>query len=239
MSYLGTVWRNAVRRYKSRLAAGRERLMGWIIQTAILFGILYFQPWVGDLQDEAKLAAAGVAAVLGSAFLSFIIDLLMSPKDLHERALWEAGIYREAMGFTASVAKHQEMMIAIYKEGEDIYQGETSYAAWRDGLLQWHERVCDTLKRHYGPTVLFDYEHADGHGVLSKWVEILDEDQPRRGEYNKLFSARLKNLYTVIYVHSFNGARDFPKILAFDAHEITPDHIEALYEEHRRKLAAR
>ena len=82
MGYYKRVGGNAVARYRARLSQGSERLMGFLVQTAILFGILYFQPWVGDLGDEAKLAGAGVISILASALLSFIVDLFASPKEL-------------------------------------------------------------------------------------------------------------------------------------------------------------
>ena len=78
-----TVWRKAVSDFKTWVAQGRRYVIGFILQTAGLFGILYFQPWVGNLPDESKLVGASVAAVFLSALLRFLWSLATAPE-----AIW-------------------------------------------------------------------------------------------------------------------------------------------------------
>lgn len=227
MGYWRKVWRNAVRRYLDRLKAGRGRLMGWVIQTTIVFGILYFQPWVGDLQDEAKLAAAGVAAVIVSALLSFVWDLFASPEELHKKVETELEQHVQALCYYADQARHAEAMIALYREGEAIYSGEDNYRKWRDGMIAWNERVRAALKEHYYPNVLFKHDTAKGRGVRSKWVEIVDEDQPRRGEYNELFTGWLESFEKIIQGSYPVSFMDYAALKRLHPGAETPDDLIA------------
>ena len=235
MGYWRKVWGNAVRRYRLRLSQGSERIMGFLVQTAILFGVLYFQPWVGSLQDEAKLAGAGVLSVLGSAALSFLWDLVVSTKELHEKLEGELAQSVEAIGWYADQAEAQDQLIALYREGEAIYCGESSYAAWRDGMFQWNERVLAALRIAYEPQVAFRYQKAKGQLTRAKWIEIADEDQPRRGEYNTLFSNWLQELEAIVTHRAPNGT-DWQKIRELNAHRVAPDSLKALNEKNRREL---
>lgn len=77
--YEKLVWRTAWDRFKVRLFAGARQVVGFILQTTILFAILFYQPWFGDVQQESRMAAAGIAAVLLSSLLSFLWDLFRAP----------------------------------------------------------------------------------------------------------------------------------------------------------------
>lgn len=51
----------------------------FVLQAAIIFGLLYFAPVFGSLQDTARQSAAGVIAVIGSSILLFLYDLVRAP----------------------------------------------------------------------------------------------------------------------------------------------------------------
>src|SRR6185312_10902353 len=59
--------------------AGRH-IVGFIVQTTILFVVLYYLPWFGDVREQSRLVAAGIASILGSVALSFVWDLLRAPQ---------------------------------------------------------------------------------------------------------------------------------------------------------------
>ena len=62
------------------MSAGAQHLMGFILQTTFLFAILYYLPWLGDVQAEGRLAAAGIGSVFLSALLIFAWDLVRAPE---------------------------------------------------------------------------------------------------------------------------------------------------------------
>lgn len=236
MGYMGKVWRNALHRYGLRLTQGTARIMGFLIQTSVVFAILYFQPWVGNLENEAKLVGAGVIAVILSAILSFLWDLMVSPKEIYEKLEQDHAAAVHSMGWYADQAEAQDQLIALYKEGEDIYCGESSYAQWRDGMLEWNERVLLALRIAYEPQVAFRYQQAKGQYGRSKWIEIVDEDQPGRGEYNNLFSNWLKELEAIV-THKAPHGTDWMKIRELNANRVAPDSLKALQEKASGKLA--
>lgn len=53
--------------------------MSFALRTVLLFGVLFYAPWLGDVQAESRLAAAVIAAVVLSVFVSFVWDLVRSP----------------------------------------------------------------------------------------------------------------------------------------------------------------
>jgi hypothetical protein len=88
-AYRRLVVRKAYDLFRTRLISRGRQVMGFIVQTTIVFAILYWQPWIGNVQDQGKLAAAGVISVLVSVALSFLWDLIRAPeiiwRDLSER----------------------------------------------------------------------------------------------------------------------------------------------------------
>lgn len=82
LDYRKLVVRKAWERFKIRLFAGARHVVAFVLQTTILFALLYFQPWLGDVRAEGRLAAAGVASVLLSAVLSFLWDLFRAPEEI-------------------------------------------------------------------------------------------------------------------------------------------------------------
>jgi hypothetical protein len=80
--YRKAVVRKAVARFTKRLSESRDKMIGFILQTSIILGILFFVPWFGSLHDEARLVAAFVASVVISTCLYFVWDLICAPAEI-------------------------------------------------------------------------------------------------------------------------------------------------------------
>jgi hypothetical protein len=80
LTYRKLVLRKAYELFRTRLLSRGRQVMGFIVQTTIVFAILYYQPWVGSFQEQGRLVAAGVVSVLLSVGLSFLWDLFRAPE---------------------------------------------------------------------------------------------------------------------------------------------------------------
>ena len=223
-------WRKVVAfgwgRFRSR--ASWDKVVFYLAQSAALFLVLFFAPWFGEIQAEARLAAAGGVALLGSAFILLIWDILASPKAMHDALERTVAMHEETLGYHASQARHEEAIIALYREGEAIYQAESDYEKWRDGMLAWNERVRLVLRRYYDPKVLYEYDNAEGRGVRAKFVEIKDDDEKQvgRGEYNHLFTAWLTSVDKIIRMRTSASAwMDFDAMKRLVPGTETPEHL--------------
>lgn len=61
----------------------RAHMIGFVVQSAVLFLILFLLPWLGDVGSEVRLGVAAAAAILGSALLTWLYYLVRAPYELH------------------------------------------------------------------------------------------------------------------------------------------------------------
>lgn len=78
-AYHKAVFRKALDLFKERSREWGRYVMGFVLRTVLLFGVLYAAPWLGDLRAESRLVAAIVASVVMSVFVSFVWDLVRAP----------------------------------------------------------------------------------------------------------------------------------------------------------------
>lgn len=60
-------------------------MIWYFMQSAALLIILYFIPWFGILQDEARLVVAGGAAIILSGISLFLFEILRAPSEIWEK----------------------------------------------------------------------------------------------------------------------------------------------------------
>jgi len=79
-TYQKLVFRTAWRLFQHRSRDWGIQVMSFVFRTTIVFGILFFVPWFGDVRAESRLVAAAAASVVLSVSLSFFWDLLRAPQ---------------------------------------------------------------------------------------------------------------------------------------------------------------
>lgn len=62
-----------------RLKDGKKKLIGFIIQTTIIFAAIYYIPVLGNLSDQAGTVGVTIISVLASSLLLFLWDIVRAP----------------------------------------------------------------------------------------------------------------------------------------------------------------
>jgi hypothetical protein len=143
------------RSYRERTQGGRRKVIGFLIQSAALFGILYFMPWFGVLKDEARLAAAGSAAIVISGVLLLIVDILRAPKKMNDMAGARIRELHRALRLDQNAEAIKQEMLTLCQEGHVL----VARKAARSEADAWKGRALDALKRHYDINFIYEFEH--------------------------------------------------------------------------------
>lgn len=135
-------------------------MAGFVAQTAILWGILFFQPWFGDLAGEAKLVAAGAAALIGSGILFFLWDLYRAPMEIFKthrdfiKELSEAIIEtQDKDAAIKGLSDRHAKGVAILRENS---------ANWREQLEAWEAEFNVYLQKYFDSALV--------HELISSYV---------------------------------------------------------------------
>ena len=191
---MGTYWKSvfgeAWRAYKARLREGRRHLIAFIIQTVLLLAILFYVPWFGQLQDEARLVAATVGAVLTSSFLVLVFEFLKAPSTLHSRLSVDLVKMRNHLRFDQDVE-------GVKRQGYEIYEGWVR-AMPTGGTLKdnfdeaevFEKQASDFIQRHYSSTEYMSYQYGMGYSV----------EQNHAGT-PLFYTKRLDRVHTILLSH--------------------------------------
>lgn len=146
------VWRywrgafaNAARRWWRRFHGGVAAMIGFFVQTAVLFLLLYFQPWFGVVQDEARLAAAAGVAVIVSGALFYVWDLIVAPAEqYHSLRDWTKEIEE-------AVVECEQIDKAVYAVGDRFGAGMRLVLASAPvaELLEWEREFDAFIKDNF------------------------------------------------------------------------------------------
>lgn len=141
--------------YLSRLKGGTRQVIGFLIQTAIVLGLLYFIPWFGDIQDEARLVAATVGAVLVSGFLLFLGDLLSAPMRLQQRSEARILLLETALRLDADVDAMKAETLEICERGRKLNASELT----EESVVVWKNDALKALRKYYDINFVYSLEH--------------------------------------------------------------------------------
>ncbi len=166
--YWKWVLRVGWRSYRERTQGGRRKVIGFLIQSAVLFGILYFIPWLGVLKDEARLAAAASAAIVISGVLLLLVDIIRAPKKMNDMAGARLCELHRALRLDENTEAIKLEMLALCEEGRAL----VARKATRLEADTWKPLALEALKKHYDINFIYEFEHETYNLRLPK-----DDDQ--------------------------------------------------------------
>lgn len=179
--YLLSVWSEAVWLYRVRVQSGLKQVVGFVVRTVLVFALLYFLPWFGDLTGQAKEVAAAAAAVLFSFVLAFLWDLLRAPASIDAELRRQLNIIGGRLRLQDDVDAIKLLGHAIFEKGVASYhgvKGPQRGEAWRI----WSEEAERYLETHFDPHAVFSFRtghrfdttDAEGRSLDIRWSHQLD-----------------------------------------------------------------
>lgn len=203
LEYQIAVWRHAIARSKMRLRESRTIAIRFFVQAAVLLAVLYFLPILGNVQSEARMVLATMAAALLSALLIFIGDLLVSPSEIwHQNS-------RKIADLTAMITPAFTLSPLNAGKPQSLSYGtiQTSWSGQQTAYILSHHLVLGLICSNTASVTLRGCEayltrlktprapHADLEPVRLSWVPIDQEttvtDIPPSGGRNLiLFQTR-------------------------------------------------
>lgn len=160
MRYYQRVLLFAVRLWMRRMRDGRQKLIGFILQTTVVFAVLYYMPIFGDLAENAGAVGSTVIAVLASGAFYFLYDLWRSPVLIDE-------YQREDIGYCVTAAK--EIMASeeklrflgkLHAEGMVLADAKLPYKELLSGYQDWLARAEAYLEANFEYAKLHDFKNA-------------------------------------------------------------------------------
>lgn len=119
------------------------------MQTTLLFAILYFAPFLGDWVGEAKLTAAAViAAVFSSAFITLVWEALKAPAAIHALQSRRILTLEQTLKLDANLQIIRDEGRSLVDEGVAIYRSEIGNKRGAN-YLDWLGRVEAFLRENH------------------------------------------------------------------------------------------
>lgn len=192
MEYYQRILRYAALLWVKRLKDGRSKLIGFIVQTTILFAVLYYFPLFGPLLDEAGTVGATVIAIIASSCLLFLYDLWRSPVliDQYQREDLSRAI-QLAQEVLASESKLRTLG-ELHSEGKAILDTQLSQSELTSAFADWTARCETFIGENFEFSRLHAYRIAGG---------LRSFDPGRRDGLEKmrdLFEGKLRALDSII-----------------------------------------
>lgn len=135
-------------------------MISYLTQSAILFLVLFFVPWLGDVQGEARLAFAGGVALLTSGILFLLWDILNAPMRLQQAAESQVSLLTRQLELDADVEAMKDEMLTFCREGRRILgEGEITH----EGIDSWKERALVPLRQNFDTNFVYSFEEESGY----------------------------------------------------------------------------
>ncbi len=163
--------------------------MMFIIQTVLIFGAIYFLPWLGEPTDQGRTVILLVISVLGSTALMYLWDLIWVPVQLDKESQNKIGDFRDLV----EDRKHQEeicdVLSELFDKGNSLYFEYDDFDEWSAKMAAWSDEVSAYIAEHF----LISTKYRFLHPVVSsgerntdwKWDGVDHAD-----------AYRVKSLYT-------------------------------------------
>lgn len=213
MGYYQRVFRYAARLWMKRLRDGRQKLIGFILQTTIIFAVVYYFPIFGDLASRAGEVGTVVISVLASGALYFFYDLWRSPVLIDEYQREDIGICLEAANDIMASEEKLKALGVFHAEGRDILAKNLPYNDLLSAYQDWNERCEAYIEDHFVYAKLHDFRNskpsqfpapqvnhpqlrarADTEAMLSAKVVTLDRTISLGGDIAVMPSIRMNHI---------------------------------------------
>lgn len=188
-------------------------MIGFSVQTAVLFLLLYFTPVLGDVKAESRLVLAGCAAVIISAALLFLWDFVSAPARIHA-AMSKELVDRHQM-LVAISAREQgaRLLNAYYEEGLILYRTIRDPSEYVRVMDEWVARAESELAAKF--SVADQLTFRRGALQIQAWLKIPDapEDWMKATEKARWgYSGRLGKIIDIIEFSGGNYLANIDRI---------------------------
>jgi hypothetical protein len=180
-----------------------RRLIGYIVESAVLFLILLKLPFLGDMQGEERLAIAGALAAIGGGALLFLFDLVTAPKRLHQDMQKRLMSRHDIILNFWEAERKLRILDALQTEGRAIYRDLSDIERYEARFNAWDTKVVSVLKDKFSITALYEYQNSytGVSGMLGGYYTLENAAAGWEEKSQSLlarFSARLEALVDMI-----------------------------------------
>lgn len=139
--------------------------MGFLVQTTILFAVLYYVPFLGPVQDEAGIVGATVVAVLASALLSFVVDLVRAPVRIDG---FQRDDLKSAYDLIEELNREEtaiESLCILFRRGVDLYSTSSTKEFMQTRFDEWNAECENIILKHFSSSVLHEFRHTPPNAI--------------------------------------------------------------------------
>lgn len=147
--------------------------MRFIIQSALIFALLWFAPDFGDLEKQTKTIIITLSAIFGSLFLTFAVDLLTAPEKIDQDQVNEIKLLRKAIKSANDENRAMAELSDLWVRGNRMSDDSPE----RD---MWVSEVEAHLKDHFRANVSFKMMQAkiQGYEAIMELLSNLASSSP-------------------------------------------------------------
>lgn len=143
-----------------RLREGRSKAIGFIVQTTILFAILYFFPVFGPWVGEAGIVSATVISILASAGLLFLYDLWQAPVLIDRFQREDLARAVEVARDVLDSEKRMRKLGDYYVEGKDRLSERASLDILKESYREWYAKCETYIECNFVFSKLHDFRNS-------------------------------------------------------------------------------
>jgi hypothetical protein len=212
LKYLSALWQNATQEWLGRIGDWRTQMIGYIVQSAVLFLVLFFMPILGNFDEESRLALAGALAVIASAPLLLVWDFIGAPYRIHKLQQQRIAEVENAVASFADANAVIARLSELYGEGRNSYDTERPRAEWERVMQDWEEKVLVVLREYFDAGAIHSFRRpGSGFAYNTKWRWPKEEEEDAERVWTKaIYSGRLHALDDLIQMAGayFTGDRN-------------------------------
>ena len=187
MNYAFVLIREIRTELRSRTREWRGHLIAFIVQSAIVFLILYKVPVLGNVNQESKLAVAAAAAIVVSGVLNLIWAVITVPGKIHREIMSEFKKQHFHLQNVINTERYALLLANIFAEGEKTYHTLLEPYEYKIQMDAWVEKVRTILKDQVSIAELFKFNDVRYNNMwftlrnnaTSDWETATLEDRQR------------------------------------------------------------
>ncbi|MFC5385194.1 hypothetical protein ACFPLB_04340 [Aquamicrobium segne] len=135
-------------------------MIGFILQTAVVFAVLYYFPIFGDLAARAGVVGSTVAAVIVSGALYYLYDLWRSPVLIDRYQREDIGLCLKAANDIMDSERKLRGLGELHAEGMRLIDENLSHADLLAKYQDWIARCEAYLEINFAYAKLHDFRNS-------------------------------------------------------------------------------